>query len=73
MTADLKSLNAAQGMDLFTYDNFPIRSYPETEPITATNIVTEERESYTVGEEVKGLTVIGNKPIRISATTSPMS
>ncbi len=73
VTADLKSLNAAQGMDLFTYDNFPIRSYPETEPITATNIVTEERESYTVGEEVKGLTVIGNKPIRISATTSPMS
>ena len=60
VTADLKSLNAAQGMDLFTYDYFPIRSYPETEPITATNIVTEERESYTVGEEVKGLTVIGN-------------
>ena len=47
-------------MDFFTYDNFPIRSYPETEPFTATNIVTDPQETYLAGDTINGLMVIGN-------------
>ena len=60
VTSELKSMNAEENMDFFTYDNFPIRSYPETEMFTATNVVTDPQETYRAGDTVKGLLVIGN-------------
>ena len=60
VTAQLKSLNAAENMDCFTYDNFPIRSYPETELLTATNVQVDAKDKYAAGEEIKGKLVIGN-------------
>ena len=60
VTGTLKSLNVAENIDFFTYDNFPIRSYPETELITAGNQVTDAKDSYLAGEKVEGLLIITN-------------
>ena len=60
ITAELKSLNAAENIDYFTYDNFPIRSYPETEPFTATNILIDGKEQYAAGDEIRGKLAIVN-------------
>ena len=60
VTSQLKSLNVEENMDFFTYDNFPIRSYPETELISATNIETDRKPAYAEGDTVKGMMVITN-------------
>ena len=43
------------------YDNFPIRSYPQTEPYTIFNLNSEpEKEIYKVGDKITGYAVVQN-------------
>ena len=60
VTKKLKNLNAKDGIDVFTYDNFPIRSYPETELFTAGNFIQDEQSSYAAGNVIKGILVLTN-------------
>lgn len=60
VTVKLKEMNVEEGTDYFTYDNFSIRSYPETENFTATNIVRDEKDFYSEGDVLKGLIAVGN-------------
>ena len=44
-----------------SYDNFPIRSYPQTEPLTIFNLTREpEKESYKAGDKLKGVILVEN-------------
>ena len=60
VTTRLKALNEADGTDYFTYDNFPIRSYPETELFSAANVLTEPKDTYAAGNVIKGKLAITN-------------
>ena len=60
VTKELKKLNDKDGIDYFTYDNFPIRSYPETELFTAGNFIQDEQSSYAAGDVIKGILVLTN-------------
>ena len=43
------------------YDNFPIRSYPQTEPITIFNLCSEpKKETYQAGDTLKGIIYVEN-------------
>ena len=60
VTQTLKEKNVSEHIDFFTYDNFPIRSYPETEAFTAANVLTEPQETYAAGEKIHGRLAIQN-------------
>ena len=44
-----------------SYDNFPIRSYPQTEPFTIFNLNAEtEKETYKAGDKLTGVVMVQN-------------
>ena len=53
--SELKVLNKDLNNDGFEYDNFAVRSYPETEYISVSNTPTSEQESYKAGDVLKGV------------------
>ena len=52
---ELKALNKDLNNDGFEYDNFAVRSCPETEYISVSNKPVDEQESYKAGDVLKGV------------------
>lgn len=53
--AELKVLNKDLNNDGFEYDNFAVRSYPETEFLSVSNTPAAVQESYKAGDVLKGV------------------
>ena len=61
IAVELRTMNVGLNDDSFEYDNLPIRSYPQTEPLTIFNLNTEpEKESYKAGDKLKGIILVEN-------------
>ena len=59
--SELKTLNADLNDDSFEYDNFAIRSYPQTEAITVMHFHDDlEKDTYKVGETITGVIIVEN-------------
>ena len=52
---DLREINKDMNNDGYDYDNFAIRSYPETEYFAITNKPVNEQESYKAGDILEGI------------------
>ena len=55
VVTELKALNKDLNNDGFEYDNFAVRSYPETEYLSVSNKPVDEQESYKAGDVLKGV------------------
>lgn len=55
VVTELKALNKDLNNDGFEYDNFAVRSYPETEYLSISNKPVDEQESYKAGDVLKGV------------------
>ncbi len=53
--AELRVLNKDLNNDGFEYDNFAVRSYPETEYLSVENKPVDEQETYKAGDVLKGV------------------
>ena len=53
--SELKKLNKDLNNDGFEYDNFAVRSYPETEYLSVVNKPVSEQETYKAGDVLKGV------------------
>ncbi len=52
---ELKTLNKDMNNDGFDYDNFAVRSYPETEFLSVKNKPVDVQETYKAGDVLKGV------------------
>ena len=57
--SELKKLNKDLNNDGFEYDNFAVRSYPETEYLSVVNKPVSEQETYKAGDVLKGVIKVG--------------
>jgi putative cell wall-binding protein/C1A family cysteine protease len=53
--SELKKLNKDLNNDGFEYDNFAVRSYPETEYLSVVNKPVSEQQTYKAGDVLKGV------------------
>lgn len=58
--AKLRKMNKKMNNDGIEYDNFPIRSYPQTEVFTVVNLDGNFRDKYAVGETFEGTIIVTN-------------